>query len=252
MNAPVVEVHAPAQPPYVPPAHTDRSGREHIVKEPNWILFIRIAQVVVALLILALAAASENSLRAWTSVTGSFSFMIFLVWSLGFILFVGVATLLGLVYLILTPIFLPFLYNYWAALALEVLGVFAWLFVFAIMTAWASANTAAKMYNSANRLESVLYAGLGKDDYYSSAFSRYGWKTTAAASGIGLLELLLFLATLTTFISSLRRHRRSGGPAIGAKTNGHPDPETEVGGPEPIQMGPVRAESPAYGMNVGE
>src|SRR3954451_21664655 len=42
------------------------------IETVDWVLFIRIAQVVVAPLILALAAASENSLRAWTSVTGSF------------------------------------------------------------------------------------------------------------------------------------------------------------------------------------
>ena len=78
----------------------------------------------------------------------------------------SVATVLGIVYLVIVPIFVPFLYNCWAALVLEILAVFAWLIVFAIMTAWASANTAAKLYNSAYGLDSVLWAGPGRGDYY--------------------------------------------------------------------------------------
>ncbi|KAI9763898.1 MAG: hypothetical protein M1840_009010 [Geoglossum simile] len=140
--------------------------KETWCKTEKWVFFLRIAQVVFALLILALAAASEHSLRAWTSVTGSFSFMIFLTWSLGFILFVSVATVLGIAYFVIVPIFASFLYNCWVVFVLETLAVFAWSIVFVIMTAWASANTAAKLYNSANGLGSVLYAGPGKDDYY--------------------------------------------------------------------------------------
>ncbi|KAH0541832.1 hypothetical protein FGG08_003715 [Glutinoglossum americanum] len=150
-------------------AEVDGSGSEHVVQLPGFVLFIRIAQAIVALLIMALAAASINALYSWTSIVGSFSFMIFIVWSLGFILFVSVSTVIAAVYLIVIPLVLPALYNCWAALALEILGVIAWLIVFAIMTAWAAANTAAKLVNNSSGAGSVLYTGPGAKAYYSMA-----------------------------------------------------------------------------------
>src|SRR5437773_10170005 len=61
---------------------------------------------------------------------------------------------------------------------------------------------------------------------------------------------ILFLITLIIFSSSLQRHRRSGAPLRSPKVlgmRGDQPPTHEVGGPDPIQMNPIRTVTPTYG-----
>jgi hypothetical protein len=92
----------------------------------------------------------------------------------------GPLTLIVVAYNALTPIFAASLYNCWAALSLEILTLIMWLVSFAILASY-SANFALWYYTN--------------DFYYKQKRSltfmdlETGWRTGAAASGIGGLEL---------------------------------------------------------------
>jgi hypothetical protein len=135
---------------------------------PGFIFFVRIAQAVVALIALALAAGAIASFGGYL-----------VIGSLGFVIFVSIATWIVVAYNICTPLFKPSLYNCWAALGLDIFGVIFWLPAFASVGAWASLN--------------VTVSNAFPDGYDCNTFGDCGivrgWRLSAASAGMGGLEL---------------------------------------------------------------
>ncbi|KAI9814725.1 MAG: hypothetical protein M1827_002991 [Pycnora praestabilis] len=160
----------------------------HVVPTPRWILGIRIAQVVLALLILALVAYS-------TSVWGG----TYMDAAYGINIFTAIATFIIVAYVTLSPMMFPHLYNMWAVLAAEIFAVLWWLIAFAILASWSSSFTWISYDDWFYKRDTVFQ----KRDNLTTA-----WQTGAAASGLGGLEFILFIITLVMFGLSLHRQRR--------------------------------------------
>jgi len=187
---------------------------DHIPKLPRFIFWVRIAQAFVALIALALAASSLALFGAS-----------FLSGHLGFLIFVCIATWIVVAYLCCTPIYGPSLYNRWAALGLEIFCVIFWLPAFASVGAWTSVHG--------------LYTWDSYDcEIYGTCRYQTGWRTAAAAAGMGGLEFILFLVTLITYSIFLHRHRMQGA----STSNGY------EGGAPPA---PVTTQPPVNMQNLG-
>ncbi|KAL0935099.1 uncharacterized protein CTRU02_209690 [Colletotrichum truncatum] len=153
------------------------AGREHIPIYPKGFIALRIVQLVLAVMTLALCA-----FGAYVLPTSGNCLM----------LFVSVATLFVTVWLIVSEYSMPKAYNYWAVLGLEIFLVVFWLCAFALL-----ASEAAYIF--------------ARCTYYSC----YDWATTlsacmSAAAGVGGLQFALFITSLSIHGVMLHRHRKAG------------------------------------------
>ncbi|PWW76197.1 hypothetical protein C7212DRAFT_279134 [Tuber magnatum] len=195
-------------------AYTD----QHVVEQPPWLKFIRIAQVSLALLILALAAFALSAIP-YGNTFGTF----------GFNIFTCIFTFVVGSYLLLTPIKAPHLYNCWAALVLEIFGVIFWLSAFATLASWASLG----LLTIDNIFDSDYFEEQKKEAEERYARYQAGWRCAGAAAGLGGIVWILFMITLITYSIFLHRHRKN------PENNGLPDNGTpardggEAGIPRP-------------------
>ncbi|KAI9866025.1 MAG: hypothetical protein M1813_001992 [Trichoglossum hirsutum] len=195
----------------------------HVVPLPRWMFFIRVAQALLAVLVIALVAFSTYVYQNTTMVN-----------AYGVNLFTGPLTLGVVAYNALSPIFAASLYNCWVALGLEIFTLIMWLVSFAIL---ASYTASFQLY---------LY---GFSYYYKRSLLTYSqletaWQTGAAASGIGGLEFggfisniqpplfsVLWIITLVVFGIYLHRHRASNGqspPVYSAPANDYKQAEAQA------------------------
>lgn len=205
------------------------TGVNHVVAMPRWVLGLRIAQAVLALLILALVAYSYSQLGV--TFIGA-SYILNMVAS--------IFTFIVLAYITFSALFLPKLYNMWAVLALEIFMVIFWLISFAVLAS-----------HSANLIFISSY-----DDYYYyykrdlAARSVPGftpWDTGAAAAGVGGLQFILFIVTLVLFSVHLHRHRKGAVTSTEAPAlAGAPAPVTQETkyGAAPVAAAPPQEMSP--------
>ncbi|KAG0635748.1 hypothetical protein HOY80DRAFT_980515 [Tuber brumale] len=183
---------------------------QHVVDQPPWLKFIRIAQVSLSLLIIALAAFALSAIP-YGNTFGTFGFNIF---TCLFTIIVGA-------YLLITPLRAPKLYNCWAALVLEIFGVIFWLSAFATLASWASLGLltvgalrkrdAKKSSSSSsnNNFGSDYLDSLTKDAEARYARYKAGWRCAGAAAGLGGIVWILFMITLITYSIFLHRHRKN-------------------------------------------
>ncbi|CAZ81227.1 unnamed protein product [Tuber melanosporum] len=181
---------------------------QHVVDQPPWIKFIRIAQVSLSVLILALAAFALSAIP-YGNTFGTFGFNIF---TCMFTLIVGA-------YLLITPLRAPKLYNCWAAFVLEIFGVFFWLSPFATQASWASLGLLTVDY-----LDNIT-----KEAEERYARYRAGWRCAGAAAGLGGIVWILFMITLITYSIFLHRHKKKPGKK-NLPENGSPAKEGGEGG----------------------
>ncbi|RPA89965.1 hypothetical protein L873DRAFT_1754406 [Choiromyces venosus 120613-1] len=232
-------------------AYTD----QHVVEQPPWLKFIRIAQVGLSVLILALASFALSAIP-YGNTFGTF----------GFNIFTCLFTFIAGAYLILTPLKSPKLYNCWAALVLEIFGVIFWLSAFATLASWASLGLLTvhalgkrdvkKSTSSSNdgQFGSDIWSSTSKE--MEARYARYqaGWKCAGAAAGLGGIVWVLFMITLITYSIFLHRHRMNpenknlpdnGSPAQDGGEAGVPRPgAAEVKGHEmgSVHVGAVGGE----------
>ncbi|KAI9750600.1 MAG: hypothetical protein M4579_006396 [Chaenotheca gracillima] len=188
----------------------------HVITPPKWILGIRIAQSVIALIILALVAYS-TSVFGYTNMVSAY----------GLNLFTALATLIITSYLVFTPMFFPALYNLWAQLALEIFLVIFWIISFGIL---ASYSATFFFYDTSSYYCFDCYKGkrdLGKRSEPGST----AWQTGAAAAGMGGIEFILFVITLVVF--SIEVHRYRTGIYAGNTEAGINEPKTQTPTPAP-------------------
>ncbi|KAH6687864.1 hypothetical protein F5X68DRAFT_275572 [Plectosphaerella plurivora] len=168
-----------------------KPGWEHVPVYPRGFIGLRIAQFVLAFLVLGLSA--------------------FGVWGLPIsgiclTLFVSLATLITTVWLLVAHFAKPRIYNYWAVLSLDIFLVIFWLVAFAVLASQVSA----------------LYSLVGLSSYYYDYSYYYSSSTLestiftawlacqAAASALGGVLFVLFVVTLVMHVMALHRHRAAG------------------------------------------
>jgi len=170
---------------------------QHYVRQPAWLFWLRIAQTIFAVLILALTAFSMSTL---TNILGSF----------GYNIFCCVYTFITLTYLCAGPVFFLALWNMWAALVLEIFAVVFWLSGWASLAAWAALGN--YVYDVADSYSYGIdddYYGI--DDHYRDLYKkqRTAWQCAAAAAGLGALLWVSFIVSLVVYSVHLHRHRRA-------------------------------------------
>ena len=145
--------------------HTTHS---HVLALPTWLIGLRVAQMVVAVVILGLVAYS-TSLIVGPNMDAAY----------GLNLFTSAATLIVNVWLIVALMAAPMAYNMWAHLAMEIFLTVMWLVSFAVLAAYSASF--------------ILVSTWNFDPFFKkrSAPGYIPWETGAAASGLGGLELLV-------------------------------------------------------------
>jgi len=207
----------------------------HYVQQPTWLTFVRIAQLLLAFLILALVS------FALSAVPGGNAFGTF-----GFNIFCSLYTFITLGYILVTPRKAAHLYNCWAALVLEIFMVIFWLCAFATLASWSSAWV---LWDALTKrsYDDNSYSSSFDDDSYSSALDaaadalakfRAGWRCAAAAGGLGGILWILALVSLVTYSVFLHRHRRSP-ENKGLPEDGSPGQDSEGAKGVEMHMGGV-------------
>jgi len=246
MDQPVGHQPAPAQPATAQPASqllivpkytAEREpGMEHIPKHPRGFIIVRIIQLVFALICIGLSG--------YILSVGSFG-------PAGFMIFVGVVTLIMSIYNIVALTKAHKAYNYWAVLAFEIFLWIFWLVAFAWMAAWAAIYlgywaTYGYYYDS--------YYGDGYGDIFKTLGSVMG-----GAAGIGALTWILYFITLIMHSVFMTRHRAVGlgnrpgavqTTAVGGADAGAPVAGVVPGAGEKVEMQPQQP-GQVYPQNTG-
>ncbi|OCK77649.1 hypothetical protein K432DRAFT_427851 [Lepidopterella palustris CBS 459.81] len=163
--------------------------RDHIVAVPPFFIFIIIAQIIVAIAVLGLAAYGAT-FDDWFGGNG-------------FAIFCAIATFIINGYYLLTTLALPMAYNCWAFLVLECFLVVWWLSCWADLASWAAAYSFG--------LETCYVDVDNNFVCVGNDYKKYR-DVMAAAAGIGALEWVLTIVTLAVFGIYTHRHRTSGAP----------------------------------------
>ncbi|KPI44744.1 uncharacterized protein AB675_8671 [Cyphellophora attinorum] len=195
---------------------TNTSGTPHVIPMPRWSSIIGIARLVLAVLVLAFVAAAAG---LW----GDASYAAF-----GLTLFTASATLLVFAYYTLSLCRWPHFYSAWAVLGLEIFGVIFWLTSFALCAEWtatfnhswwthgSSTATNYGFWNAPFRPEDIGLQSRGIPVIKRALASEKKWKSAVAlmgtAAGLGAVQFVLFVVTLTFFGIGLQKHRVAGKP----------------------------------------
>ncbi|KAI0383647.1 hypothetical protein F5Y04DRAFT_29449 [Hypomontagnella monticulosa] len=231
------------------------AGKEHIPLYPKGFVAIRILQLIIAIICLGLSG---------------FGVAYFVFAGDGLTLFTSIATLITSIYCLVAHFGPPKAYNYWAILGLDIFLVIFWLISFAILAAQIAAVFA--YYDS----YSSYYSSYYDFSAYDTAVTTYG-ACLAAAAGLGGVEFLLYIISLSIHGVMLHRHRKaglrampidsaSGAPvAVGAPAGGekfqmqpqsaqvYPQQHDPMAGPPPPQQGfyPPQSPSPLSSQPTG-
>jgi len=176
----------------------------HILPLPKAVLGLKIAQLVIAVVVLGLAAYGVT----FVAFDGD-----------SLMLFTALVTMIITVYYIVAVTALTSAYNYWAILGLDIFAIVFWIISMSLL-AWevAAFSWAVSDYSG--------YSSCGYDayGYYTCDKKRdinltkrattdvYTYRNAlAAAAGLGGLEFILFIVTLVMTAIHLHRHRKAGG-----------------------------------------
>ncbi|TGO30442.1 hypothetical protein BPAE_0005g00360 [Botrytis paeoniae] len=173
------------------------ANRTHIPGARGALLGLRIAQLVLAVIILALSSYGVYWLvydgDALTLASAAISIVI-------------------CVYVIVASTGAPVLYNYWAILGLDIIAVILWVVSFPIL-----ASQIANAITVEDTCTSYYYCyyykrkrGLGLEKRAETTWETYK-NVMIATSALGGLEFVLFAITLIILGINLHRHRSAGG-----------------------------------------
>jgi len=183
---------------------TDRS---HIIAAPAFLLGFRIAQLVVAVAVLGLAAYGVT----FVSFDGD-----------ALSLFTALASIIIVVYVLAASIALPVAYNYWAILGLDIFAIVFWLISFALLASEVAAYSVVDYtytdYSCYYYDDCSKKRDLGLDKRATTTVATYR-NAMAACAGLGGLEFILFIITLVIFSIHLHRHRAAGGHCMPNSAN---------------------------------
>jgi len=214
------------------------TNSQHYVRQPAFLFFVRIAQILLSIIILGLAAYgidhfTQGGAEAPDKVEAAFGFAIFVV----------IYTWIAVGYNLAASTFFVAFWNCWAVLALEIVAVVFWLAAFALLGDWASdykfmteKTTSYGDYQSIPGISDLLDGILKRRQFYDvdnvvdnaaadDAFKKAKgvWQSGAAASGLGAIVWVLFIVTLVVYAISLQRHRadpeNQNLPADGSPSN---------------------------------
>lgn len=208
------------------------TSRDHILAAPLFTNGLRIAQLVVAIVILGLSAYGVT----FFSFDGD-----------DLTLFTAIATIIITVYVLLATFIWPIIYNYWAILGLDIFAIVFWLSSFALLASEVADNPLSYYDDTSDSC--YYYDGVC---YYRKQRRALGKRATtnvktyrnslAAASGLGGLEFLLFIISLVITSIFLHRHRKAGGHCMpvnsAATTNVEMEPKMNAG----VEHAPVAAQ----------
>jgi len=183
---------------------------------PRWLLGIRIAQLVIAVIILGLVAYSASQITG-PAIDGAY----------GVNLFTAAATLIINIWLIVSILSAPLAYNMWANLATEIFLTVFWLISFAILGAYSA---------------DLQAGGLDYGGFLYNITGYIPWQTGAAAAGLGGLEFILFVISIVVLGIFLHKARVGtvGGPATGGPVGGNTYQGAPVTQEAKYQTGPVQ------------
>ncbi|KAI2467096.1 hypothetical protein F4781DRAFT_433749 [Annulohypoxylon bovei var. microspora] len=163
-------------------------GKEHIPLFPKGFVAIRIIQLIISIICLGLCAFGI----AYLVFSGD-----------ALMLFTAIATIITSIYCLVAEFGPPKAYNYWAILSLDIFLVIFWLISFALLAAQVAAGFA--LYHEYSDFYEEYY-GVSTDN---TAYAVYG-ACLAAAAGLGGLEFLLYIISLSVHGVMLHRHRKAG------------------------------------------
>lgn len=225
---------------------SDRSTA-HIVETPLYSLIIRITQLVLALLTLALVGHTVNYSTggaAGVALTGYAGAVVQAeIAPASFVIFCCVWTFLVNGYLIGTTLWLPVAYNMWAQLSAEIVTIIFWLSGWASLAAWVSARA-----DSARQAQE--YAdNAARQGYSSGEYKNFftAWATAAAGAAFGAIIWVLFIVNFVIFCLSLQRHRNDPANAnnrFGVAEKGQNHELNQVP-PQQQQQYPQQTQTPA-------
>ncbi|KAI2620505.1 hypothetical protein GGR54DRAFT_102670 [Hypoxylon sp. NC1633] len=182
------------------------AGKEHIPIYPKGFVAVRIIQLILAIIILGLSAYG----------------IVYLIFAGDALtLFTAIATIITSIYCLVAHFGPPKAYNYWAILGLDIFLVLFWLISFAILASQV-ASAFAVYHDYAN------FYGDYYDDY-ETAINIYGG-CLAGAAGLGGVEFLLYVISLSIHGVMLHRHRTAGLKcmpvgSVGSAVGGAPGPD---------------------------
>ncbi|RDW92541.1 hypothetical protein BP5796_01935 [Coleophoma crateriformis] len=176
--------------------------KPHMLATPVFLWGFRLAQLVLALVVLGLSAYG-------------ITFLAFDGDSL--MLFTALATMIVVTYVGVATLFAPVIYNYWAILGLDVFAIIFWLISFPLLASEIASY-------SGTTYDYCYYYCYRKDKRYVPAKRAVTTVETyrnamIADAAIGGIEFVLFVVTLVVTSIHLHRHRKAGGhcvPASGA------------------------------------
>ncbi|KAI5805210.1 membrane-associating domain-containing protein [Geopyxis carbonaria] len=146
----------------------------------NFILPLRIAQGVLALIVLGLSAYYTTFLRNTTYAGGPF------------LLFCSIWTFLALGYLVAAPLWIQAIHNMWAVLGVEIATTLLWFIGFIV----AASEFPGMLCDNFDGTGSYNCPGLGSGK---------------GATALGAFEWALFVATLVLCIVEIVRHKKGRG-----------------------------------------
>ncbi|KAI5925065.1 hypothetical protein F4810DRAFT_660819 [Camillea tinctor] len=192
------------------------AGKEHIPLYPKGFIAVRIIQLIIAIVCLGLCA---------------FGVTYFVFAGNALMLFTAVATLITSIYCLVAHYGPPKSFNYWAILGLDIFLVIFWLISFAVLAAQVA--TIFALYDGYNDYYDYYgYDGVGTAVLIYAA-------CLAAAAGLGGLEFVLYIISLSIHGVMLHRHRKAGLKAMpGSSSSGTLGATAVSAGGEKFQMQP--------------
>jgi len=196
-------------------SRADGKDRSHIPAQPFWSLLVRIAQAVLAVLLVVLTAFSASRLGSGVPGFGMtwFSFS----WTAVYFGYLAVSVLVA-----------PEAYHYITHLVLEALSCIFWLATWATLAGEASDLSGATYYHGVPKYISSGALPSFFDNNLSTL--RSAIDCVGASAGIGALVWLLFCVTLAFLVMSVIRMRKSGtAPLFSSGSAGSRIPRRPVG-----------------------
>ena len=141
----------------------------HIVRVPHFLFTLRLAQISLSVLIVALMGYAIATL---TNIFGTF----------GYNIFCCVYNFLTIGYLLVSAARAPQLWNCWAALVIDIFGVIFWISAWGSLAGWAALGNIA--YDS-NAFDGCRYfTGASKRTCQAQ---KSAWQASAATAGLGAI-----------------------------------------------------------------
>lgn len=226
------------------------AGRQHIPNYPKGFIVLRFVQLILAVVVLGLCAYS----LIYYSFAGN-----------ALTVFTAIATLIITVYSIVAKFGPAVVYNYWAILALDIFGIIFWIASFALLASQTASFIAIGdtecVYDYYGYTSCTSYELGGEDLIIAGCL--------CAAAGMGGIEFILFIVSLSMHSVMMHRHRSAGlhnrpiSPELGAESGfptagpvpgEKPQPSHNVSSPHPqyasSHLTAVATPSPAQGQQM--